>query len=123
MLLQPIVENAIVHGLIPIKDHPTISLNIRLEDVYMIYSVIDNGIGRKAAEKSKKTYKKNHQSFATQIMKERIDIFNYYNKAQFSFHIIDLYDEHGVAKGTQVNLKIPTDFKTREQVNPQLEIQ
>ena len=47
-------------------------------------------------------------------MKQRIDIFNYYNKHELSFSIEDLYDEKGEASGTAVSLMIPLDFKTRE---------
>lgn len=47
-------------------------------------------------------------------MKQRIDIFNYYNKHELSFSIEDLYDDKGESSGTAVSLMIPLDFKSRE---------
>ena len=47
-------------------------------------------------------------------MKERFNIFNYYNKENLDFEIEDLYDANGAATGTAVTLTIPLDFKTRE---------
>lgn len=79
-----------------------------------IYGITDNGIGRKAAAKQSEKYKKTHKSFATQIMKQQIDIFNYYNKHELSFSIEDLYDDKGEPSGTAVSLMIPLDFKSRE---------
>lgn len=47
-------------------------------------------------------------------MKQRIDIFNYYNKHELSFSIEDLYDDKDEPSGTAVSLMIPLDFKSRE---------
>jgi hypothetical protein len=47
-------------------------------------------------------------------MKERINIFNYYNKNHLNFEIEDKYDDQGKASGTVVTLTIPLDFRTRE---------
>lgn len=114
MMLQPIVENAIVHGLIPMDGVNKINITITKKDNLLQCRVQDNGIGRKAAEAQRERYQKTHKSFATQIMKERINIFNYYNKENLNFEIEDLYDSDGKATGTAVTLTIPLDFKTRE---------
>ena len=114
MMLQPIVENAIVHGLIPMDGVNKIEISVSKKDHFLQCRVQDNGIGRKAAEAQRERYQKTHKSFATQIMKERINIFNYYNKENLGFEIEDLYDGDGKATGTAVTLTIPLDFKTRE---------
>jgi hypothetical protein len=75
-------------------------------------SVTDNGIGRKAAAKQKEKYAK-HKSFATQIMRDRINIFNYYNDRKLTFSIEDLYHEDGSPAGTKDILYVPLDLKTR----------
>jgi hypothetical protein len=113
MMLQPIVENSIVHGIIPKKADGFISIDISTSAGTLLVIVEDDGIGRKAAEKEKERYQKTHKSFATQIMRDRIDIFNYYNKDQLSFTIDDLYDKDGSAAGTKVTLSLPLDLKTR----------
>ena len=114
MMLQPIVENSIVHGLSEVKSKNIITINFSRTKIFLICKINDNGIGRKAAEKKKTRYKKSHKSFATKIMKERINIFNYYNKYRLEFSIEDLEDDKGDAIGTSVTLKIPFDFKFRE---------
>ena len=113
MMLQPIIENAIVHGIIPKKATGTITLAIKHVDDMLVISVTDDGIGRQAAAVLKERYQKTHQSFATQIMRDRIDIFNYYNKRKLAFQIADLHHDDGTAAGTKVTLNVPVDFKTR----------
>ena len=112
MMLQPIVENSIVHGIIPKEDKGKITIDLVQENQMLKVSVTDNGIGRKAAAKQKEKYAK-HKSFATQIMRDRINIFNYYNDRKLKFHIEDLYNDDGSAAGTRAILYVPLDLKTR----------
>ena len=112
MMLQPIVENSIVHGIIPKKGKGKITIDLVTENEMLKVCVTDNGIGRKAAEKQKDKYAK-HKSFATQIMRDRIDIINYYNDKKLKFSIEDLYHNDGSAAGTKDVLYIPLDLKTR----------
>lgn len=112
MMLQPIVENSIVHGIIPKKGRGKIKIDLVQEDDMLKITVIDDGIGRKAAAKQKEKYAK-HKSFATQIMRDRIDIFNYYNNKKLKFVIEDLYHDSGESAGTKVSLFVPLDIKTR----------
>lgn len=112
MMLQPIVENSIVHGIIPKEEKGKIAIDLIQENDMIKVSVVDNGIGREAAAKQKEKYIK-HKSFATQIMRDRIDIFNYYNDRKLEFHIEDLYHEDSSAAGTKVTLYVPLQLKTR----------
>jgi len=112
MMLQPIVENSIVHGIIPKKEKGKITIDLVTENEMLKVCVTDNGIGRKAAAKQKEKYAK-HKSFATQIMRDRIDIINYYNDKKLKFSIEDLYHNDGSAAGTKDVLYIPLDLKTR----------
>ena len=112
MMLQPIVENAIVHGIIPKNEKGEITIDLLHEDGMLKISVTDNGIGREAAAKQKAKYAK-HKSFATQIMRDRIDIFNYYNDRKLAFRIEDLYHDDGTAAGTKDILFVPLELKTR----------
>lgn len=115
MMLQPIVENSIVHGIIPKKANGFISIDMSTVGDMLCVMVEDDGIGRKAAEKAKERYQRTHKSFATQIMRDRIDIFNYYNKDQLNFDLEDLYHKDGTAAGTRVTLSLPLNLKTRQQ--------
>jgi len=112
MMLQPIVENSIVHGIVPLKGKGKISIDLKQDDKMLIITIVDNGIGREAAEKQKEKYDQ-HKSFATQIMRDRIDIFNYYNDKKLAFEMEYLHHKDGSAAGTKVTLSVPLDLKTR----------
>lgn len=47
MLIQPLIENAILHGLSPLNHQGHIILTIKLEKHTMIITLEDNGVGRK----------------------------------------------------------------------------
>ncbi|OXB03349.1 hypothetical protein B0A81_18635 [Flavobacterium plurextorum] len=91
MLVQPFVENSIVHGLSPKEsDDKTIIIHCCVENNYLIINITDNGIGRAAALKLNN--KRNHQykSWSTSIVEERIKILNASSSEQdISFRIID----------------------------------
>lgn len=105
MLIQPLVENAIIHGLAPLseRDRKLIVSAFREEDELYIL-VEDNGVGRSEAEKSKSDV--NHKSWASTILSERISTINSLNKKEISYTITDLYNENtGEPIGTRVTVK------------------
>ena len=114
MLIQPYIENAIWHGLRYKENSGNLTLQLTKKEKKLHVTISDNGIGRTASAEESEKYNKTHKSFATQIMKQRIDIFNYYNNYELSFNIEDLYDDKGKPSGTAVTLMIPLDFKSRE---------
>ncbi|GAB5401014.1 MAG: hypothetical protein Aureis2KO_25990 [Aureisphaera sp.] len=106
MLFQPIIENAIIHGLIPKKEDRVLHISFYGDGSYLTGEVRDNGIGREAAAKRKASRKVSHKSWATRIMAERIKIRNSLHEQQLSFKIEDIYKGEMPA-GTRVRLEIP----------------
>lgn len=107
MLFQPILENAIIHGLAPKREGtPKLSVVLKEDGEQIIGIVTDNGIGRKAAAVLKASNRKSYKSWATVIMKERIEIINRHTDMTVDFTIKDLYS-NGVAAGTEVTLVLP----------------
>ena len=108
MLIQPIVENSILHGISPLKDREgQIEIFLNEKENYLNITVKDNGIGIKASQKLKRQNNKTdqlHKSYATQILKERIDVFNYLKNKKMKFK---LYEEKGTTIGTTAHLEIP----------------
>lgn len=45
LLLQPVVENAVIHGLEKVKEHGYVTINVRAENDNLIITVSDNGSG------------------------------------------------------------------------------
>ncbi|MDB4751890.1 histidine kinase, partial [Flavobacteriaceae bacterium] len=95
MLLQPLIEKAIIHGITPLKTKGVIDLVVRKNEQVLILSVNDNGVGRKESARLKNFRKDGvHKSFANQIMKERIDIFNYLEKSKTDFRMEEFDDKN-----------------------------
>jgi LytS/YehU family sensor histidine kinase len=110
MILQPLIENSIWHGLSSKKGSKKLQIILsRKQKKYVIIEIEDNGIGREAAANlGEKKIRKKH-SLGLKLAKERLR--NYY-KSKFvssSLKIIDLYDEDKHPSGTKVLLKIPLE--------------
>ncbi|AXT57452.1 hypothetical protein D1815_17495 [Aquimarina sp. AD1] len=108
MILQPFIENAIIHGF----SHSSVAgqLNITLlkEQDMVVCKVVDNGIGREASEQlKKKGTDVSHLSIATENTNERLDILNTMVKGQSNIVINDLYDSMGNSLGTEVIITLP----------------
>jgi hypothetical protein len=105
LIIQPFVENAIHHGLLNKQDGIRhLLVTAALEDEHIVYSVIDNGIGRKQAAIIKDRNKPGHQSYGIEITKERIHLHNK-NGIEKDVVIADLV-ENGVAVGTKAVVRI-----------------
>lgn len=98
LLLQPLVENAFLHGLKPKKDGGILTINGYNIDEEIYFEIIDNGIGfdtTSTEERSSKT-------------STRIGFKNVSDRISLTFgkeYFADLESTRGV--GTKVTLKIP----------------
>ena len=101
LVLQPFVENAIWHGLLPkVTGRNILNVNIfRIEDI-VFCEIEDNGVGRRKILENKP--KKEHQSMGISITQKRIQLLHPKNKIQ----IIDLVDQKGSPLGTKVIIEI-----------------
>jgi LytS/YehU family sensor histidine kinase len=109
MLIQPIVENSIKHGLEHKKGQAVVQVKIISENSILRCTVKDNGIGRINSEKLKEDA--THKSTSTDIIKERIKALGSIFNIQLSYFIEDLFAENGEPKGTCVTIEMPIGFK------------
>ena len=108
MIIQPYVENAIWHGLMPKSESGILSISLSASNGMLHCTIQDNGIGRaKSADiNNKKKFKKN-SSMGMSITQNRIDILNALYNTNTNVRIIDLKGDDGIGTGTRVELNIP----------------
>jgi ligand-binding sensor domain-containing protein/two-component sensor histidine kinase len=113
MLLQPYIENSIRHGIQHRNDNKgLISLTIhKTSGNSVLYTVTDNGVGRKKAAELKSSRHIEYQSRGTSINEKRIIAINTQFKTNIRVNIEDMTDENGMAAGTTVTILIPTLYK------------
>jgi hypothetical protein len=107
LLLQPYIENAIWHGLMPLKTQKgKIALTIIEQEQHLRITITDNGVGRRASNQiKKKITHKTHQSVGMELTGKRIELFG--QERQFSIQIIDNYDTNDNSTGTTVEIILP----------------
>ncbi|MGZ6539861.1 MAG: sensor histidine kinase, partial [Bacteroidia bacterium] len=108
MLIQPYVENAIIHGLLPKQGNGKISITLEKHGDTILCTIEDNGIGREKSMEFKKNRVQQHKSMGMSITKERLDILNSSLNSNINAEIIDLF-ENGKSSGTKVKLIIPLE--------------
>jgi ligand-binding sensor domain-containing protein len=109
MIIQPFIENAIWHGLMPRTEEGgkiRVSFQKQLSGLYVM--VQDNGIGREKAKENNRKRSLKEGSVGLQITKDRLRSLTLRTKRQNEFEIEDLIDENGRAIGTLVTLYFET---------------
>lgn len=111
MLLQPFVENSIIHGILPDetkKGKITIEMK-RVED-HLEISIEDNGIGIDFSLNKKKVTYGDHRSQGMEITSKRFDLLKKLSHQDFDMEgPVQVYDSNRLIKGTRVLLKIPLE--------------
>lgn len=109
ILLQPIVENAIKHGLTPGHGQGALTVQFSIENDSVVCIVEDNGVGRMSAGNRRSVPESTSVGIKNTV--ERLELLgalgNNTAGIQGGVHIVDLYDEAGKATGTRVNILIP----------------
>jgi LytS/YehU family sensor histidine kinase len=103
LLIQPYVENAILHGLAHSEvANLELTVTATLENDFIKYIIIDNGIGRKQAAFYNDQNKPLHESVGLKITEDRINIFN---KSKNTIKITDLLEKEKNC-GTKIEITI-----------------
>jgi ligand-binding sensor domain-containing protein len=101
MLLQPYIENAIWHGLMPKEDggNLRIEMKFKKEAHTLLIRIIDDGVG---IENSMRTKDGTHVSKGMSLTEERINLLNQIESSSIEIKI----EQNGVS-GTIVTISIP----------------
>ncbi|MGQ2985436.1 ligand-binding sensor domain-containing protein [Flavobacterium sp.] len=97
LLLQPFIENAIIHGLLPLPQGGKITVSVILEDELIYCKIDDNGAGRNSQPKEP-----GHESKGVKLVEGRLDLYNAMHNGSASIEIIDKKDSDGQPSGTLV---------------------
>lgn len=111
LILNPIVENAIWHGLLPIQNQKRAELHISVENenACLVLTIKDNGVGKGAKEKE--INNGNTKSYGIKITEQRLSNINYlYKRNDSKMTIKNLYGEDGKPNGTLVTIYLPLNL-------------
>lgn len=99
MLIQPLIENAIKHGITPKELGGSIRITFKTTETLLIVIVEDNGIGR-AASKTIQTEERQH--FGLSVIQQRLELLNALEHSDNNgIEVTDLYANNAPA-GTRI---------------------
>lgn len=108
LMLQPYLENAIWHGLMPLESNEgKLMIAVNSEGRKTTIEIEDNGIGRAKAQILKTTNHEGFQSVGTDINLKRLELLNKLYKVDFKVNILDL-KQGDTSRGTRVIIDVPT---------------
>jgi sensor histidine kinase YesM len=110
LLVQPFVENAILHGLAPKKGPGKLTVRFSDDSTCTVCTIRDDGIGRLAAMNFKRSFNPKKTSRGLTITQKRLDLLQYDPSIE-SIQITDLLHEDGSPAGTEVVVRIPKLLK------------
>jgi tetratricopeptide (TPR) repeat protein len=113
MLLQPFIENSIIHGVlnkmklaeIEKKEYKgVLKLDITRSNGSLKCVIEDNGIGRKKAQEIKNSKSFNHVSLGMRITSDRLELLS---ENECKIEYFDLKNNNNEATGTRIEILIP----------------
>lgn len=109
MLIQPFVENSIIHGIAHSSNHSCVlSISLVQKEQYIEIRIEDNGIGRKKSHEINKS-RTEHVSYGMKLVEEKISVMRQKHQVEIEFAIEDIETEERT--GTVVILKISLNDK------------
>jgi hypothetical protein len=106
LLIQPFIENAIIHGIMPLQNRKgKLSVRFSRNESMLLCEVEDNGIGREKAMAIKAKKQMSHESMAMNVTTERITLLNQQSNSPARIIVHDKV-VNGIAIGTIVEISI-----------------
>ncbi|TLV00766.1 two-component regulator propeller domain-containing protein [Dyadobacter luticola] len=103
MLLQPYIENAIWHGLMPKEGEKRLTITARVANDHIICTIEDNGVGREFAPRTE-----GHISRGQEMTRGIFDSLRR-KDSEAKLELIDLFDDQNKPAGTRVRMIIPIE--------------
>lgn len=118
LLLQPIVENSVIHGIEPLKDNGHVSVTCHKENGNLIIEITDNGIGITVTQLD--VLKKVFDGFNDEevLLKNNIGILNIYQRCLLKYgQSFKINIDSEINKGTSFVIFIPIKEVMKDQIN------
>ena len=109
LLIQPFIENSLIHGLLHQEGQKKLIITFELKDT-LVCTIEDNGIGREKSKAIKLRHGSEHESFSGKAIHKRFEILSNVFKGNFGYVYEDVCENNEVI-GTRVTLSIPIKHK------------
>lgn len=110
MILQPFVENSIMHGILPSERKGNIWINIGADADDLVFQIKDNGIGIDTSVKQKNGTSL-HVSNGMKITRQRMELLHDMTKRNYNVSGPHELKEDDQVLGTVVSITIPQHFR------------
>jgi tetratricopeptide (TPR) repeat protein len=108
LLIQPFVENAILHGVVPQEKKGLIAVNFDVQNGQLICTIQDDGIGISGSKQLKENSVTAHKSMALEITRKRLEIMESATLKSAEIDISEIENNGGT--GTKVTLRLPIQY-------------
>ncbi|MEZ4799142.1 MAG: histidine kinase [Flavobacteriales bacterium] len=105
LILQPFIENSIIHGFANKQQGAEIVISVALKNDELIYCTEDNGNIAENNSPSKK-----HNSLGTVVTKERLELLRISKKRKARFEEINKENADGVYQGKKIIVYLPIEI-------------
>ncbi len=106
-IVQPFIENAIWHGIMPLDKAGKINVNFEKDGEQLICTVEDNGVGRDSSARNKSDFDKGKESLGISIVETRLELLSQYYGVEIGIRFTDLLSEDQIPIGTRVAVNLP----------------
>jgi ligand-binding sensor domain-containing protein/two-component sensor histidine kinase len=114
MIVQPYIENAILHGIRNKQENGHIKLAIAEVENGLKCIIEDDGVGREKAAEIKNRNSATHNGVALKVTEERLQLIGQLTGKLGAVEFEDLFKEDGTSAGTRVIIIFPKLITTEE---------
>jgi ligand-binding sensor domain-containing protein len=107
MIIQPYIENSILHGIAHKAGKGMITVTIQPSNGHLECVVDDNGVGRIKAMEFSSRKLTSHKSVGLRVTQERLQLISERTGKTAGVEVVDKYDELKEAVGTKVIITLP----------------
>lgn len=116
LIIYHYVENALYHGILNIAGKGEVTIAFSYHEPYLICTITDNGCGREAVKARNQKRDANDTTPYKGLLRDRIRVLNEEVPDRVLVNVKDLVSPNGTSAGTQVELRLLVNSRTREEI-------